>query len=437
MVDRGDGNLYYVANERTDVAESDLKFIKDVFYSRRWGVRDQIRLLRRALPTEEELQFAMGLFLLRTGFNLTTARNINPDKWHRPHPIHGISGSYVDIFSVKKRPARRFQYFQSSANKEFSAFDIMRRVLAWTQPLREIVMHQIRHIEHISSSNSLGLSASARMDLRQELPHLKRLKACSWLVMREDGTIAEPEFRWSGLNAKLSDLGLLRSNGKRFELSQSMARRAWAIFVYDKSGSNLILTKLALGHSDLRTLITYISSRKREDSQRASWLSLNEALLHQFQSGASTAPEIIRELVGGGRVTKDEAKRLRDPAALTGKGLQCLNPFKPDPHIEPNHRPGDTCVIQDCYNGCSRAFPTFDTAIHVARQISRLEQQKEKMDVLSWCASSYPEQLMAAERLLNKYSPKAQKEALDIVKSRPPRPIFGMMSGEIHRKLSD
>ncbi|GFE77916.1 hypothetical protein NTCA1_55650 [Novosphingobium sp. TCA1] len=86
------------------------------------------------------------------------------------------------------------------------------------------------------------------------------------------------------------------------------------------------------------------------------------------------------------------------------------------------------CTVQNCYDGCSRAYPTFDTAIYVAREISRLEQLKSSIDIIAWTESDYGERLEAAEEIFRQYAPKVQADAIKAVKARPPRPMFGTAS---------
>ncbi|PZU67321.1 MAG: hypothetical protein DI540_12130 [Sphingobium sp.] len=421
-------NQYYCANDRTKEALERCHIFLDGLKSGRLSMTEQHKLLHLALATKQELQCAFALFLLRTGFNASTALEIVPGNWHRPHPIHGENGTYVDIYAVKNRAAGKIQTAQSSTNKDFTAFDIMRRVIAWTEPLRLMLGKRIHVIEATIRDKSSGLSAQERMALRQTLPRLRDLQNRAWLVVQDDGSIAELAIDWPTLNAALATSGVKRSNGDPVKLSQGMTRRAWAIFAYEKSGANLILTKIALGHSDFASLITYIANQKRRSRHRRDWLDLGGALLRQFQTGQSTAPDIIRSLVSSGRLTEEEGGTLASGTSISAQGMQCSDPTKPDAHIDPSHRHGEMCTVQNCYDGCSRAYPTFDTAIYVAREISRLEQLKSSIDIIAWTESDYGERLEAAEEIFRQYAPKVQADAIKAVKARPPRPMFGTAS---------
>ena len=421
-------NQYLHANDRTEEALSRCHSYIAGYDAKRLGITEQHQFLHRALPTKDELQCAFALFLLRTGFNSSTALEILPGKWHRPHPIHGESGTYVDIFAIKNRPISKLQSAQSSTNKEFSAYDVMRRVIVWTEPLRHMLAKRTQAIEATIRDKSNGLSAQERMDLRRTLPQLRDLQSRAWLVVQEDGTIAQLDVRWASLNAALATAGVTRKSGEPVKLSQGMTRRAWAIFAYEKSGANLILTKIALGHSDFASLITYIATQKRRSEHRRDWLNLGGALLRQFQTGQSTAPAIIRGLISSGRLTEEEGDRLASGTSISARGMQCSDPTRPDAHIDPSHRAGEMCTVQNCYDGCSRAYPTFDTAIYVVREMSRLEQLKSSVDIVTWTASEYGERLAVAEEILRQYAPRVQADAIKKVKARPPRPMFGTPS---------
>ena len=245
------------------------------------GMQDQLRVIRQAVPTHHELRCAFALTLLRTGWNDSTVADMKVDDWNRPHPIQGSSGTYVNMYSNKGRAGGRPQYAQSSTNRPFSAYDIVRRVLTWTEPLRVLLDQQVAAL----TSAIKAANPTSKMEMLVELRGLKRLRNRIWLTILDDGRIAQIEPRWGDLNEALKSLGVTRSNGKEVKFTQAMTRRAWAIFNYERSGANLLLTKLALGHSDFASVMAYIASQKELVTQRMKWVSLQKALLKLFSDG--------------------------------------------------------------------------------------------------------------------------------------------------------
>lgn len=423
------------SNDKTLLALLQCREIDEALRLPKLGMSEQRSLLHMAIPTAQELLVLFALMLLRTGWNVSTLLAIKPSHWHRPHPFQGQRTSYAELFSRKGRAGGAMQWAQSSTNKPFAAFDVMRMVLAWTEPLRILVRQQIEQIESLTKPGDSVLSSKQKMDLRSQLVELKRLQGRTWLTILDDGRVADLDCKWTEINSGLRDMGITRSDGTPVMFSQEMTRRAWAAFVYEKSGANLLLTKLALGHSDFATLLTYIASQRRLVEKRRDWVRLQTVLLDQFQVRGATSAQIIREEVKRGRITDDEAKTLQSGRTLTSKGVLCSNPTSPDAEVDPSHKPGALCSTQNCLDGCGKAFVTLETAVHFAREISRLEHFQRNMDIIAWESSDYEEQLDGAKKIFGRYSPEAQKEALKAIKKEQPRPIFGAPSSYARRRI--
>lgn len=425
---------FFRANCRTALAQDLHDKVGVLLGTPKMTKTEQRQVLQCALPTRQELLNALGLLLLRTGWNLSTALELKPSAWHRPHPIHGLKGSYVEIFSIKARSPKNYQWAQCSANKPFTSYDIIRRVLAWTEPLRIMLRLQIAELEAQLQSPAASMSPTAKMVVRGELAILRGLKDRAWLTVLEDGRIGDLTCQWRDLDEALQADGVRRSNGADIKFSQAMTRRAFAAFAYEKSGANFVLTKLALGHTDFASLLTYIANQKVRAEQRERWVNLQTALVERFRSGKTTAPEILRSLVREGRLTDLEADRLIEAKFRTSKGTLCADPRAPDPEIDPGHKSGEICGTQDCYAGCSKSFVTFETAIFTAAEITRLEALRGQMDVISWQSSSYCEDLAGLVTIFSKYAPETQRAAKLSAIKRPSVPMFGVPSNFAVRK---
>lgn len=419
---------FFIANHKTALAIPMYDQVSALLNAPKLVMGDQRKILHCALATRDELANALGFFLLRSGWNLSTALDLKATSWHQPHPIQGVKGTYVELFSLKGRAGGNRQWAQSSSNKPFTSYDIIRRVLTWTEPLRIMIRRQIAHLEAALRSQSSTMSSSEKLAIRGQLSVLHGLKDRTWLTIFDDGRIGDLASQWADLDNALAAEGVTRSDGSRVKFSQSMTRRAFASFAYEKSGTNFVLTKLALGHTDFASLLTYIASRKRRSAQREEWVKLQTALVDRFRRGKSTAPEIIRALVKDGKLTDEEADSLVEEKFRTKKGTLCAAPRSPDPGIDPGHKEGQLCGTQDCLSGCSKSFVTFETAVFIAGEIARMETLRGMMDVISWRSSSDCEDLASLERIFDRYAPDTQKAAKVAASKQHVRPIFGAPS---------
>lgn len=401
--------------------------------AKRLSTKAIYEVLVRSVPTYEDLYYTLALLLMRTGFNMSTALSILPHDWHTPHVT---AGDLIEvIYARKARSNGKLQETQSNKFKELHAYDLIIRVLRWTEPLRCLVRSQIEAIDKRIADKSLP--AEQRQNLWITRRRLWRLTYETWLYLSRDGEVRKlADIHWRDLQADILKAGIVEANGAVPTFNQRLTRRAWAGFVYDKSGSNLIVTKMLLGHSDLGSLLTYISRQAELNRNRREWVVLQNSILRLIRTGKLTA-EAVRELVRRGELSAAEAETIATGATLTRSGLVCSDPRGPDPHVDPQHKPGDLCRTQDCLKGCGRAFVTFETAKYLARTIVGLESQQEQMPFQAWIASDYPHELSFARDLFSQYAPAVQKTAIDNARLTKRRPIFGMPASSAMRAVSN
>lgn len=422
--DRGRGKRYIHQNVNT---LEDLDFYRwsaDATKCKVLGTEAQLAVLRPLLPTETELRIAFAMLLLRTGWNTSTLAQLDVFNWNKPHNLQGKGGNYVSIFSTKERSGGRFQYTESYTNRPFSTYDILSKVIEWTSPLRAALCYRIKKLE----SDINYAESSKKQKIRNELHDLRYLKSSPWIYLGSKGDICRLELRWSDVNELFKRLGVTRDDGSAISFSQTLSRRTWAKFNFEKSESSAILTRDALGHSDLGSLMHYIAGRKELDKQTQRWLKLQTALLDIFQQNGSANPNVIRHLVNDGLLTQSEIEAVEQAGSVSTSGFVCTDPFNPDKRIDPGHRPGRICQTQNCLQGCSKAFVTFDTAIHLAREINRLKKLQCNLPIPVWQASDYATQLQTAETLFSNYSELNQKLALSRASRSPIQTFFGTMN---------
>jgi hypothetical protein len=272
--------------------------------ARRIGAREQRAIVGLSLPDRDELLAALALILMRTGFNLSTVLALKPSSWHRPHPVH--NGAIEEIYAQKSRANGKMQYCHSNVAKSFHAYDLVRRVLVWTEPLRCLVRRQLCALDERLKET---VDFCAKMALLHERRRLAEIKDRLWLTMMDDGSVREVgNVHWKDLRESLAAVGLSKANGQAINFSQGLTRRAWAIFNYEKSGSNLLLTKLAMGHADITQLLGYISRKREQNRNRAEWVRMQSAIIDLFCIGEAPTPNAVRAVLANRGLSTNAAR---------------------------------------------------------------------------------------------------------------------------------
>jgi hypothetical protein len=367
------------------------------------------------VPMEEDVVCVFALFSMHTGWNFATTLDMLEDHWCRDHPTRPDLA--VQLYSKKARAQTgrrkgKTQFAYSLKYKKFRPHDLILRAIRWTEPLRQQIRNEIAALEG-RQSEAIASSAQVAAD-RARLDALKRRVRRVWLFLDKRGDInclnedRVSHNRWISHLIKENSIRL--KDGSYLKFSQDLVRKSWAVFAYESSGYNLIITQIALGHSDLSSLLTYLDRKVIWNRNRRAWFNLQRNLLKVLRLGALNV-KLLRKLVRGGELSAEEARLIRSGAPLTRQGVRCANPREPDPHVEPSHRRGDTCRGQNCMAGCSKAFVSFETAEFLARRILELRVLRDSMPLAAWVSSDYPHDLQFAERVLGEFSEENQRAA--------------------------
>lgn len=363
-----------------------------------------VRALHAFVPRKFDLLAALALLLQQTGWNVSTALDLDVRDWWKPHPTH--PDLVVKMYSSKGRAGGTLQPAFSLRKKRLKPFDLVNRVLEWTKPLREAVENKLAEIKQsleLNPSNAELLAEEARLDA---------LSSRLWLHLDFHGkitTLEKDDVKWTWINEILRNSGVL-SNGSPMVFSQDLTRKSYACFVYETSGYNLIITQVALGHKDFSSLIAYLDRKRIRKRNRREWFGLQCALLESLEQGALLRTVLAKQLRKG-VITPEEVTRLEQRSARTRQGFLCADPWNPDEHADPGHRSGEVCREQRCLAGCSKAFATWDTAQWLALYILELRRRRERTPVPLWHESDDDVDLGIAEDLLDRFSEANQQAA--------------------------
>jgi hypothetical protein len=382
------------------------------------------RLLTAFFPTSEDLEFIRALVLMRTGFNVATVDALLPSGWYKPHPHR--PETLVEIYAQKARARGLKQSTYSNRHKPFHAYDLINRALEWTKPLQNLASEWLLNDSH-------SPAAARQHAQRWRARNVEGLHDHVWIYLDDEGFIRTTrEARWARVQAEIEQSGVRDANGCFPEFGGRIIRRAWASFAYEKSGYNLVVTKLLLGHSDFDSLLAYIASKAEHDRIFRSWHSLQLGVLELAVEGQMT-PKALADWLRSHGMPDPQAKNIEAGGTRSRAGMLCADPTAPDVGLEPKHVAGRVCQRQRCLLGCSQAYPTFETAEYLARRITELRHIRTQSSVLAWSASDDPRELEMAEAIFARYAPAVQERTLSSAGAR--RPIIGTISQRAVRHL--
>lgn len=365
-----------------------------------------IRGLHAFVPRKDDLLAALALLLQQTGWNVSTGVDLNIRDWWKPHPTH--PNHVVKMYAPKGRARGAMQPAFSLRKKRLRPFDLVNRVLKWTAPLRDSILHELAQVTELLSHQP------AHKVLRTRKIKLEALSTRLWLYLDLEGNITglkKADLRWSWVNEIIRQALPSRASDKAIAFSQELTRKAYACFVYETSGYNLIVTQVALGHKDFASLITYLERKRIKRRNRRAWFDLQCSLLDGLGQGA-VLRAVLAKQIRKGSITEKEIELLESRSSLTRQGFLCTNPFDPDVQADPGHREGEICKEQRCLSGCSKAFATWDTAQWIALHILELRRRRELTPVPLWHESDDDLDLNIAEALLARYTEENQARAL-------------------------
>jgi hypothetical protein len=360
--------------------------------------------LHAFVPRQNDLRAAIGLFLLHSGWNISTALDLDATNWWRPHPTH--PDILAQIFAPKVRAKGRIQHAYSLKSKAFRPFDIIQRVLRWTEPLRASLQQRLAVLE------KMLLEDPTNELLQSEREYIASIVKRVWLFVNLDGRIvaaAKQDMRWSWVNLLFKQAGV-EVDGAPVQFTQSLTRKSFAVFVYETSGYNLIVTQVALGHKDFSSLLAYLDRKRIRTANRRSWFHLQVEVLKGLEAGALMSTLLAKKLRKGS-ISEEEVHALEQRSARTRQGFACADPMNPDKKADPGHRDGQVCREQRCLTGCSKAFATWDTAQWLALYVLELRRRRDQTPFPLWSESDDDIDLRVAEDLLSCYSDANQKRA--------------------------
>jgi hypothetical protein len=365
-------------------------------------VRGLVGNLRWFVPSRSDTGVFLWMFLLGTGWNLSTACGIDvmdPDGWYQSHPQNEL----FTVIHAFKRRSRRHQFAISKTRPKWHPYRILKFMIQCTAPLRKRVVEDLAEARRRAA-------AAPNLDLAAEINRLERLSRTPWLFIGRGSADTVSGFTGNGRNRGLLNVARIAASRNQltnsyFELSSIVtkdARHAWMGHAYVHSHYHLLITKIAGSHASLRSTRHYIRSRRYRAHSEGEIRKVQNALFSDIECGRVVDPTRLRLLVERGKITSEQERRLQDYRQRTRVGMGCLDPCSPPKEIDPDHPKGAICRVQRC-TGCPHGVVFPESMPALARRYAELLQFKRTMPLTSWADSSLADEYESIEQTLAQF----------------------------------
>ncbi|HDR9153354.1 TPA: hypothetical protein QDA88_005783, partial [Burkholderia vietnamiensis] len=299
-------------------------------------------------PSRSDIQDCFCLFLLRTGWNASTALNINVEHEADWFCLHPTSPAHHIVKSVKSR-GNTTQIAIGLNRSSLSPGNLLRFLAARTEPLREVLRSEL----------STLLAEPGELRVRNRIAELRRCLRSPWLFVSSkdyskiqalDATSYALE---SQGRTKLHQI-IRELNGNRPASDQIPLlalgdfRDAYISFAYEQSGYSWLVAQLAAGHGSHESLATYLRKRRWKAHGETKFRDFGNAMWREIEIHRAVDPAILAVWVQRGEVSDEQRYRWLAHKDRTRVGMGCRNFRKPPYRIAPDHIEGRGCRTQRC-----------------------------------------------------------------------------------------
>ncbi len=370
-------------------------------YPNAHAVLDSVDALDGLYPRRLDAQYILYLFLLRTGWNGSTALEIDVASCIVKHPT---SEKHHVVRSIKNRGGTE-QVAIGLEKSRFSPGNILKLVIERTQPLREYLQKRLT----IAEAEYKEIRTESALD---DIRRLRQMVRTPWLFVTRTGeirhltdtnylTVSDKTGKGSGLQLIIRKINASRRAIKPIDevMSVSDFRDAFISFAYETSGYSWLVAKLAAGHSSLESLRTYLKKRHWKAHGEKKVHAWGEAFWEEIKIHRTVDPAILFARVQRGEISEQERSRWVN---RTHVGTGCHDSKFPPPYIAPEHVQNTDCRVQRC-TLCHHSILFDDSYNFLSRRLVELEHLHLLMPLLAWMQSSFPLELENTLRALEQY----------------------------------
>jgi len=342
-------------------------------------------------PSKDDVQNIFELFVLRTGWNISTVINIDSENLEdciSPHP----TSSKLHLVRSKKGRGNSCQETIGREKSQTSPANLLRTLFAITAPLRATLVAEL---------NMRLASRVFKEDDKLEIAELQRKVRSPWLYLTVNAgnkitCLMENSYdEVAGVRGHLENIIYVVNckNPKRHipYMTASDFRDAYISFAYETSGYSWFVAMFAAGHKDVNTLRIYLRKLRWANHSKKMVASYQTAFWKEAVEQRSIDPAFLFALVQRGEITDLQRERWLKAKDRTRIGMGCKTFKNPPKQIAPNHRAGDGCRIHRC-TMCSSGVVFDDSMDSIACRFAELDFIKRQMPVHLWLSSSFVEE---------------------------------------------
>jgi hypothetical protein len=400
------------------------------------------------LPTLDEMSALFTLFVLQTGWNLSTALSLNVAERRadgtlvciETNPVNPDTsilrsfladdeddeGSTVKIHAPKARAGGVMQRAVSRNGPMLGAYGILVRVTKQTESLRRRLQAYLDELQRQLKQLLKDGAQGKRIDeLRLEISALERERTSPWLFQAagRGGSKKRPSTVAAGIGCLAgSTKSPLKGYAKEINLrlhpsekpipedmSYRDLRDSFISWRWMTSHSWLD-AMLAAGHTNRRSLIQYLKRKQIKERHRRQFIKVGDALWDTVRStipAERESPEpvpIFMAVVAAkvADVPEEQIRRWLAGKDLTYVGAGCLDFTHPPKSIAPDHKCGEGCRVQRCML-CPHAILLPASGPYLARRLVELRFGRRIMPEQAWQEGDYPDELLNTEAALTRF----------------------------------
>lgn len=368
-------------------------------------------------PSRDDVSNLLVMFLLRTGWNLQTALDIDISargdgelSCYSPHPT---SRDHHIITSSKARAQGREQFALGTNKSQLSPGNIILALVRQTLSVRESLHGEL---DILRSEQRGGLKGVDSDILTVQIKKKKAMLKSPWLfeAQRIEGQYRymTSRFATSTGSAYMATLTKETNNGLRpgeaaiLQMSLSDLRDAYIEAQYARSGYSWLTAMLAAQHSSVYSIAAYLRKRQYKAHSESRFLSVTEKIWDMAAAREPIDPIRVAAQIEG--ASAEQILRWQVGKDRTRVGMGCRDFYNPPKEIAPAHLAGNGCRVQRC-TLCSHGIVFTDSAEHIARRVEELKHIHYNIPLLSWVQSTFPEELERAENILETLCTEAQR----------------------------
>jgi integrase len=387
---------------------------------------DLAEMLAGFYPNAQSVRVAFHLCQLQTGWNASVLLSLDVSQnFIEPHP----KDPKRYLLRGFKHRAKTRQIFEGLYKTQASPGGIITELIRRTEPLRSRLKSELNLLELGAREEGAAGSGKENLDvLRAKIQKLRQGVASPWLfVTRQSDSIQwlnENSASTSGKSGKNTFLEDLIQDINQNQLPENKIHRitggdfrdAFAASIYARSGGQVLHVMKALGHKSLRSTQVYLENNIINERSEVLYRKFSESLWHEIKISKKADPSVLAKWARDGEPSESHRLRLHSYRSLMRSrlGIGCKDPTEPPKNIAPNFIADGSrlCHVQRC-TLCENAVVFPESIQGLSKRVAELNYIKSKMSIASFLDSSFHEELLNTEEILEFFDSKEVVAEID------------------------